>query len=969
MTKDLVPTPVSRFLEKATNEPDEPFVDFYTENGIQKTYSHLDVLHRVNTIARFYQKNLPSGATVGVFMRQEVDLVCSILALWATGHTGVIFNEDWDEDVAAVISDRLHISFLVFSDLTEKYHLPGVKTLHLTTLETDPTAPRIQVGHEPEIALINHSSGSTGIPKSIPYRMEKYVPAADWGIPELSHNLTTPLIMAPNFALTTMVWMTALLAPGGRIMCPSMHTRTPVPVSSKAEQLAWNVHYALRYGSERLLILPKLLMLMLQTTIRENETFPNCKKVVVAGEMVPSNLVQSCQSVFPNAKIGAAYGSTETGFCGFYTDLEDKDLIYLPGSTIKEVMLLDDQMQPVPREVGNKGFVCLVSDAQSEPYVGEDEETRNSNLETYITVNHQPAIRFADLATWEIKDGKWGINIKGRVGRIVKRNGVFYDLNHLDKIANSLDIFNEAFSFLINNRFVLCYIPKETSLSSEKALEILNKTLKSTVWFSHCIPIKTLLFNATGKVDLKSLQSYAEARMFEEDNKLPKVTEPLAFEISKISTAILGNNTLEGKDVLFQAHGLDSIKAVQFSALLRKQLNCDIPVSLLMHQKSSPSSIAAAVKEGNSNQLAVSIVDVENDANQLAEKLGSVKPLERIQDSWILLTGATGFLGKRLLAYFLKQGAKVVCLIRGLNDSDAERRMYESLPNIEKYAKSLIVWASDLSDDSLSLSSEKWDFLEKHVSKIYHNGAMVHWTKTYHDLWKANVMSTKVLLDLSMVGPKSFVFVSGGGQQELATANREAKGQAMGYTLSKHAGELLCYKVKEKGNPNIHVILPGFILANDGEILARDFFWRFVQTCIRMQKWPTQENGASFPFRISSTEEIARCLHEGIEHQQSFPEDKNGRVMGYDDVDGNAMVSACEEKRGVKMQKVPLSIWLQEVDKCLEAEKESHPLFALRHLTEFAIQSGLLNDGTSGTKQKYLLSLEAFKNGLEQLNV
>ncbi|EPX73708.1 uncharacterized protein SOCG_02926 [Schizosaccharomyces octosporus yFS286] len=967
MTKDIVPTPVSVFLEKAINKPNKTFLDIYNENGIQKSYSHLDLLHRTNTIARFFQENVPSGVTVGIFMRQELDFVCSILALWATGHTCVIFNEDWDADVATVISERLHITSLVFSDLSEKYHLPGVKSLHLSAVPTDPNAPQIQTGYEPEIAMINHSSGSTGIPKSIPFRISKYVPAADWGIPELGHDLKTAVIMAPTFALTTLNWMTSLLDPEGSIMFPSMHIRAPVPVSSKTEQLAWNLHYALKYGCQRICLLPKLVLLMLQITVKENESFPACKKVMVAGEMIPPNLRENCQHALPNAEFSAAYGSTETGFSGFIADLKDSSLVYFPGKTIKECMLLDENMKPVPREVGNKGFVCTITDAQSEPYVGDDEGTQAANRETYLTVSNQPAVRFADLATWEQKDGKWGISIKGRLGRIVKRNGVFYDLNHLDKIANSLDVFKDAFSFLISNRFVLCYIPKEATLTSDEALNVLNKALKSTVWFSHCIPIKELMYNASGKVDLKGLQSFVQDRMSEEDNKLPNLTDPLAIEISKISTRVLGNKSLEGKEVLFQAHGLDSIKAVQFSSLLKKELNCEMSVTVLLHPKCSPNSLTAAIKEGDSNELSVSVNEVRADAIKLANELSGIKPLAPIKDPWVLLTGATGFLGKRLLKYFLNGGEKVICLIRGLSDADAEKRMYGMCPELQKHANSLIVWASDLNDENLSLSSEKWEFLEKNVTKIIHNGAMVHWTKTYHDLLQSNVMSTKTLLDLSMVGPKKFIFVSGGGQQELDVIDHNAKGQAMGYTLSKFASEVLCEKAKGKGNPEIYAILPAFILANDGEILARDFFWRFVQTCVRMKKWPTRADGGSFPMRISSTEELARCLYEGIERQQYFPEDKNGRIMGYDEIDGDTMIACCEEKCGIKLQKAPLSAWIEQVDKDLEVQKEDHPLFALRQMTEGAIQMGLLDDGASAGKQKNSLTVDAFKSGLEQL--
>ncbi|EPY53713.1 hypothetical protein SPOG_03054 [Schizosaccharomyces cryophilus OY26] len=56
-------------------------------------------------------------------------------------------------------------------------------------------------------------------------------------------------------------------------------------------------------------------------------------------------------------------------------------------------------------------------------------------------------------------------------------------------------------------------------------------------------------------------------------------------------------------------------------------------------------------------------------------------------------------------------------------------------------------------------------------------------------------------------------------------ADREAKGQAMGYALSEYASETLCYRGKGRETPNVYTILPGFILANYGEILPGDFFW------------------------------------------------------------------------------------------------------------------------------------------------
>ncbi|MGI9534696.1 MAG: NAD-dependent epimerase/dehydratase family protein [Thermodesulfobacteriota bacterium] len=107
------------------------------------------------------------------------------------------------------------------------------------------------------------------------------------------------------------------------------------------------------------------------------------------------------------------------------------------------------------------------------------------------------------------------------------------------------------------------------------------------------------------------------------------------------------------------------------------------------------------------------------------------------------ITGATGFIGGRLLKRLLSEGHEVKCLVRDLQKGKT----------LEKLGAK--IYEGDLSNlDSLK------DF-PKDCEFIYHIAAMVSdWGKKY-DFYKNNVQATKVLLEASKkYDVKRFIFMS-----------------------------------------------------------------------------------------------------------------------------------------------------------------------------------------------------------------
>lgn len=115
------------------------------------------------------------------------------------------------------------------------------------------------------------------------------------------------------------------------------------------------------------------------------------------------------------------------------------------------------------------------------------------------------------------------------------------------------------------------------------------------------------------------------------------------------------------------------------------------------------------------------------------------------QRSVLLVTGVTGFLGKRLLAELLSQTtATLVCLVRATDELEAQRRGSTITKDLR-----VVFIAADLEQRRLGLSEQAWNRLAKRVTQIYHCAASVSFSLPLEASRRINVAGTKSLLDLA----------------------------------------------------------------------------------------------------------------------------------------------------------------------------------------------------------------------------
>ncbi|MDO6434608.1 thioester reductase domain-containing protein [Flavitalea sp. BT771] len=132
--------------------------------------------------------------------------------------------------------------------------------------------------------------------------------------------------------------------------------------------------------------------------------------------------------------------------------------------------------------------------------------------------------------------------------------------------------------------------------------------------------------------------------------------------------------------------------------------------------------------------------------------------LPGITHKYVLLTGATGFLGIHLVHELLKYpGIHIYCLVRGENKARAERRFKERLNYYfddwtEDGLQRVTILKGDLLEHRLGIEETEYAVLRENVDLILHAAADVNLLRDYARLKTINTDPLQPLLDLARSG-------------------------------------------------------------------------------------------------------------------------------------------------------------------------------------------------------------------------
>lgn len=360
--------------------------------------------------------------------------------------------------------------------------------------------------------------------------------------------------------------------------------------------------------------------------------------------------------------------------------------------------------------------------------------------------------------------------------------------------------------------------------------------------------------------------------------------------VQTVMSAVRATLGVDAADVTLDSRfgdlGGDSLSALSLSNLLADIYGFEVPVGVVINPAANLGDLITFVdrqRAGGSRGPTFDTVHGKGSTKIHAADLaldkfvdGSVLanaaalPLAPSTPDTVLLTGATGHLGRRLAVEWLERvadrGGKLICVSRGHDDADAYRRVEKALATDEGLlehfralaADHLEVLAGDLGDVHLGLDDRTWTRLTETVDLIVHPGAHVNHVLPYQHLFAANVAGTAALIELALTAKrKPFNYVSSMGVSQLTghsvtededvratvgTVDLGPDGTAPGYGISKWAGEVLARNASEQCDLPVSVFRSGMILPDQryvGLINVPDIFTRLLYTLIATGIAPT----------------------------------------------------------------------------------------------------------------------------------
>jgi fatty acid CoA ligase FadD9 len=334
---------------------------------------------------------------------------------------------------------------------------------------------------------------------------------------------------------------------------------------------------------------------------------------------------------------------------------------------------------------------------------------------------------------------------------------------------------------------------------------------------------------------------------------------PVLETISRAAAVLLGvaANDL-APDTHFIDLGGDSLSALTFANLLHEIFDIDVPVGVIVSPATDVQALAdyiEAERAGSKRPTFASVhgrdatevhatdltLDKFLDASTLAAAPTLPRPSAEVRT--VLLTGATGFLGRYLALEWLERmnlvDGKVIALVRAKDNETARGRLDKTFdsgdPKLLAHYRELAtdhleVIAGDKGEANLGLDAATWQRLADTVDLIVDPAALVNHVLPYSELFGPNVVGTAELIRIALttkIKPYTYVstvavgdqiapaqFVEDADVRVISPTRKVDHSNANGYGNSKWGGEVLLREANDLCGLPVAVFRCSWILAD-----------------------------------------------------------------------------------------------------------------------------------------------------------
>jgi len=361
---------------------------------------------------------------------------------------------------------------------------------------------------------------------------------------------------------------------------------------------------------------------------------------------------------------------------------------------------------------------------------------------------------------------------------------------------------------------------------SQGLREHLKRLLPEHMVPSSITVLKALPLTSNGKLDRQALDALgAESRL---DNADTEPVGDIEKALAGIWQRLMQVAWVKRHDNFFDLGG-HSLLVLELLGVMSREMGVTLHVADI-YQNPSLRGLAARV---SGRDFADNLIDLSLEAaldDDVVVKSSSLRP----QAQGILVTGATGFVGRFLLSQLLRETTAIIyCLVRAESAQNAANRVKINLLKWdlwrEDFEKRVVGVPGDLALPRLGLNVIDYNDLSEAVGVVYHCATSMNHLETYSMAKATNVGGAKELLRLSMCGSAKLMnFISTLGifdssdidatriVNELTPIEYERHRESQGYVASKWVSEKIFSMARERGIPS-NIFRLGLIWADTKE--------------------------------------------------------------------------------------------------------------------------------------------------------
>lgn len=724
------------------------------------------LLRRAAAIGRMLQnRNLPAESVIGISIEKSADYVAAMLGVW---YAGLAFAPLPPSLPAArrdfIVADA---DIRVFLD-AQNLPAPLPAGAEITPVPHDAA----------RLAYVMHTSGSTGTPKGVAVEHRGIISVleqqiAAFGLTPQSRSL---FYLSISFDASLSDIGTALLS-GAVLVIADDETLRDGAKLLKFMQSRRITHSDLP---------PSLLRV-----IAPQDAPESLETIIIGGEACPPDAVRAWAK---RLNVINVYGPTEaticTSICPCDAETWQKPLLGAAMNGV-EYRIIDSELYIGGVQLA-RGYLNLPA----------------LNARKFVTLDGARFYRTGDRVS-QLSNGD--IEFHGRIDRQFKLRGQLVEPDEIEtQLAACTGIRKAAVIKTPAPAQIIAYVTTTAKLDESTLRAQLAVKLPAWMVPSRILPLGSFPLTATGKTDYAALAALPLPA--NSDNTPPE--SPAEKVLWDLWRGVIGHGRF-GIDQSFYSAGGDSLGIIRLT-LDAARAGIDAAPAQTAEGMSIREIAAASMKAEPFAMPADDLrarVSFDADMQNLINAAMQRPPMDTAQAP-ILLTGATGCLGSRVLAALLASGDNdIYCLVRAENDTVARARIEKTfakygLPLPPAQAARLRAVAGDASLPCLGMDKNRYDMLAQSVRSVYHCAATVNMLADFETLAPANLDAVREVLNFALMGRRKdihaastlSVFVSTDQNKGLLREDDKLENVRRvygGYAQTKFAAECLLLNVPE----------------------------------------------------------------------------------------------------------------------------------------------------------------------------